>query len=167
MSASESDSLADSVPSGGCDAAPELEFELMNRAEECAALIDSHSVRPPLFLLAWEFRPPMMDEGSPGGELFCWVISEILSATDSLNWDMSDFTIRDPSSCNSFFQLLELSALPDPRFLLLLRLAFLRSEKSVCFCCWVKKRKSEPSNLKVWWHHIFFSFFKVICLASG
>ena len=68
MSALESDSLADSVPGGGCDAALELEFELINRAEECTAFTDSHSVRPPLFL---ELRPPIMDEGSPGGVVFC------------------------------------------------------------------------------------------------
>ena len=34
VSASESDSLADSVPGGGCGAAPELELEFANQAEE-------------------------------------------------------------------------------------------------------------------------------------
>ena len=50
MSALESDSLADSVPGWGCDAA--LEFELINLADERIALIDSHSTLPPLFLLS-------------------------------------------------------------------------------------------------------------------
>ena len=53
--ASESVSLADSVPGQGWDAALDAgvdELKLTKRAEEWTALINSHSVRPPLFLLS-------------------------------------------------------------------------------------------------------------------
>ena len=79
MSALESVSFADLVPGGGCDGALELEFELMNRVKEWTASIDSHSVWPSAFLSAWEFWPPTIDEGNPGGVggvLFCWVSAE-------------------------------------------------------------------------------------------
>ena len=76
MSALESVSLAASVPGLGCDIAVAVEFEFINRADEWTALIAGHSLRPPLFLLSCALRPPIIDDGKPGGIVCCWVISE-------------------------------------------------------------------------------------------
>ena len=75
-SASESASSVNSVPGQGWDAAPAVtleELEFTKRADEWTASINSHSVLPPRFrsLWLWELRPPMTDEGIPGGALFC------------------------------------------------------------------------------------------------
>ena len=84
----------------------------MKRADEWTAEMDgltvtgwivpSHSVRPPLFRLSWEFRPPIMEAGG-GLEFLWWVMSEMMlvaSFSCSIT-DWTDWTARE-SSCGWF-----------------------------------------------------------------
>ena len=107
MSALESVSLADLVPGLGMSDASAVD-ESLNCADDCTASICGHSLWPPSFLLSWEFRPPMIDEGKPGGVVFCWVILET-KLPESSSWDMSDWTILFPCCSNSFLPIIRFS----------------------------------------------------------
>ena len=159
VSASKSVSFIDSVPGVGCQKAllAEDESEFVERADELTAEMDdpSHSFQPPLLCSSWASRPPIVNEGNPGGPFHCWVISK-MTLPASLICNMADFTTQDSSFslfCHDF-QLDFGSALQH-------------SSLSVFFCSLEKILQSSLSNLKEWWCLIFSPFFNVIVLASG
>ena len=157
-SASESVSFAALVPGLGCWFW-EVEVELKNHANELTVEMPmsdpSHSFQPPLLCSSWASRPPIVNEGNPGGPFHCWVISK-MTLPASLICNMADFTTQDSSFslfCHDF-QLDFGSALQH-------------SSLSVFFCSLEKILQSSLSNLKEWWCLIFSPFFNVIVLASG
>ena len=69
--------------------------EFTERADEWMAEMvgPGHSFQLPLLLLSWEFCPPTVDEGSPGGPaLCCWVILDVI-LLESSTCDTIDFTM--------------------------------------------------------------------------